>query len=458
MPAKTAPKTKGSNIAKSALNLKTKFNPKLLIAIILVIVATLGFIYIFFSKAGSETQYIYDLRSNNSNTATDTIAITKVGYTHKEPIKTVAVPNSSSIFKSCSAGGFTFPSELISNEKARILLITSQRCNQASTSRDVIIPVFDTSLQAFSGNITANLRFDDQWRYAIDGTNRKLYIYTSIEINAYDLNTKAFIRKWAVPEGFDELIVSADGSIITALVQRPNGAYNAISYNASGTEIIRKLLNQMPIRQYNNQDPGQNGAIVGTDFSFILTEADGTQGTVTATKLNQRTLTTEILQGDAYMGAIKNSGSDGYARLRTYGGASGRVYLISGKCVSVNNNACQSYMRLNLATMKAASFGKGDNTTTRFSAFTESLDNTETLYLEHSDNLTNFYRVPLNSTSPWKVENNWNYNIGDRFIMPGSVIPESTPTTTTTPSTTGTTTPTPTGTTVAPPPSGNTTN
>ena len=214
MPTKpsTSKKPRSNVSTASKLQQKVKFNPKLVLALSILLVATLGFIYIFFSKASTNVRLVYALKFNGYDTNNNS-QYSLFGYdatTNKsDPSINISLPafDAQTGCKQATGNGLSYGGLVQPSSSSPLFVLTGvciptdQSTSKTAPSYGYKIPIIDTQ----NHKLLSTLNFNAQTygKPLVDTERSEVYLQVTtnnvVSFNIFDLKTGSLKSSTPIP-------------------------------------------------------------------------------------------------------------------------------------------------------------------------------------------------------------------------------------------------------------------
>lgn len=447
MATKTTSATK-SNTAKSKISQKTSFNPKQLIVLMIAIVALIGFVFIFLTRAGTQKEYVY-----------------YAGYTTANAKNSVEVwdPTTNALVKAINLPAYPAQTNCASNppywydsvvelRSANRAFVLPTGCS-GSTNKSVLLPSIDTATHTYTGK-ALSLTFNGLLDVVPNEVKKQIYVFdqTSQTVVAVDgvANTAlktlniAMTGGGVFPVG---IAVSGDGASLVVLYgsdlrSAPNPATykNVVVYDTTTfAEKGRFKANEAGFAFRNRTHSRIGASVSGKPVVYAVAQASSTAGsTNNPTKLQLATINTANYTAAIVDLPTTNPQFDDIAQIQK-----DYIHIMTMKGYDpATQNSSPLLLKYNVLTSKFESAPGASINTQQSGVMYSSTD--PLVGIITTFNTLSTYNFSTGVVAPYVQRS------GTPIL--GGVISSTTTTVTPPPTTTVTPTPTTTTTTVAPPP------
>ncbi len=302
MPAKTSTlKTPKTNVSSaSRLQQKVKFNPKLVLALSILLIATLGFIYIFFSKASALKEYVYYAgytTANNKN------SVEVWDPTTKSMVKSIDLPAYPSQ-NGCTTNRPYWYDHVLELRSANRAFVIPSGCGGLQ-SESLLVPSIDTTTHTYTGKSLALTTKSGMLDVVSNEIKKQYYVhdYNGGTVTVVDGLTNAVVKTLNVNDVagvFAEgIVVSGDGQWLVILYgndERGSGAdptayKNVVIYDTATYTNKRSLKANASGFAFKNRSHTHNAvSVAGSQDIYAVGRVDDTNGNVTKLQLIKITI------------------------------------------------------------------------------------------------------------------------------------------------------------------------
>lgn len=297
MPAKTSatktPKTNVSNTSK--LQQKFTFNPKIVIALVILLVATLGFIYIFFSKASSLKEYVYYAgytTANNKN------SVEVWDPTTKSMVKSIDLPAYASQ-TGCTTNRPYWYDHVLELRSANRAFAIPSGCGGLQ-AENLLVPSIDTTTHTYTGKSLALTTKSGLLDVASNEVKKQYYIhdYNGGTVTVVDGLTNTVVKTLNVNDVAgvfaQGIVVSGDGQWLVILYggdgrgsgADPNTYKNVVIYDTATYTNKRSLKANASGFAFKNRSHSHNAAsVAGSPDIYAIGRVDDANGNVAKLQL-----------------------------------------------------------------------------------------------------------------------------------------------------------------------------
>lgn len=300
MATKTTTATK-SNTAKSKISRKASFNPKQLIVLMIAVVALVGFIFIFLSRAGTQNEYVYYAGYTNANSKN---SVEVWDPTTKSLAKSIDLPFYPAQVNCASSPSYWYD-HVVELRSANRAFVLPSGCTGDSTS-GVLMPSIDTTNHTYTGK-ALSLTHSGALDAVANETKKHIYVYdtNAQTLIAVDGVTNTAIKTLNIAMSGGGVFpvgaaVSGDGASLVVLYgsdlrSTPNPATykNVVVFDTTTfAEKGRFKANESGFAFRTRSHSRSGAAVSGKAVVYAVAQASPATGSTNPTKLQLATINT----------------------------------------------------------------------------------------------------------------------------------------------------------------------
>lgn len=255
MATKTTSATK-SNTAKSKISQKALFNPKQLIVLMIAIVALIGFVFIFLSRAGSVRDYVFSV----SQTTATASKLLYIDPATNNVVKEINLPEFTAMTTCTDSQKPTYRS-FVQSSGTSPLLVVPVPCTIAgdwktATLQSYKIPIIDTTTNTLRSSITFTAT--DFTEPIVNTAKNEVYVRSMNQANqkvsVFSLTNGALIKEipvtytnqmsYPVDYSSNPMFINSTGSKLYLTVSDYSEAANANNSNIMEIDLSTRAISR----------------------------------------------------------------------------------------------------------------------------------------------------------------------------------------------------------------------